>query len=458
MTQWNIHWHERDLRIHDNPALTEAAKGNLLPLFIYSPHEEKEWARGGASKWWLHHSLKELAAEYRALGRELIIRCGPVEKVMKEILSSLDVSGVYWNRRHEPHWAFRDQQISRFLEAENVKVVKEEGNYLVSPEAIYNQSGKPYAVFTPFSKAVLRHGGWRQPLPPIGEGVKSPLVSLPLEDLNLLPQLDWAKGFSSRWQPGRKGAMSHLAQFDEKVLAYRERRDFPADFGTSRLSPHLHFGELSPNEVWQFFDGKGEKAEPYMRQLLWREFGNSFLFHTPLATHEPWKKNFAHFPWEEDGAALWAWQKGMTGYPIVDAGMRELWQTGWMHNRVRMIVGSFLVKDLFIPWQEGAKWFWDTLVDADLANNTLGWQWIAGCGPDAAPYFRIFNPVLQSQKFDPDGQYIRRWIPELKSVPKKWIHAPWEMPLAAPDYSPPIVDHGEARKKALASYQKIKGE
>lgn len=456
MNGWNIIWHYRDLRIEDNPALKKAALGKVLPLFIFCPKEEEPWSRGAASNWWLHQSLQELSKQYKKLGIHLVIRSGPSSEVLEQIISEIPITGVYWNRRYEPTLQARDKKIAKNLQTINIPVCQFDGNYLINPSEILNKAGKPYSVFTPFSKTVLEIHPWRDPLPTVEIDSCHNIKSEKIENLKLLPEHSWADQFSDRWTPGRNGALKHLEIFQMKVDKYSSLRDIPSIYGTSRLSPHLHFGEISPHEIWKALEHKSKDFSPFLRQLIWREFGNYFLFHSPQACDHSWKMKFANFPWEKNKKSLHAWQNGMTGYPIVDAGMRELWQTGWMHNRVRMIVGSFLVKDLFIHWTEGARWFWSTLVDADLANNTLGWQWISGCGPDAAPYFRIFNPVLQGKKFDPDGIYVRRWVPELANIPNKWIHSPWEAPTPPMDYPPPIINHSESRKKALALYQKIK--
>lgn len=456
MSGWNIVWHYRDLRIEDNPALNAASTGKILPLYIYSPKEEGRWVPGAASNWWLHHSLQELSRQYKELGSRLIIRTGSAMEVLEQLASEISIEAIYWNYRYEPELRRRDKRVMSKLQAKGTSVHCFEGNYLVTPSEILNKSRKPYSVFTPFSKTVMELCLWRDPLPLPEFSGHSRVKSERIENLELLPTRNWADSFSEQWSPGRDGATKNLKAFKEAVDAYEQQRNIPSLAGTSQLSPHLHFGEVSPHEVWKAIEHKSKDRLPFLRQLIWREFGNYFLFHSPTGTDFSWKRKFDDFPWEKNKQALVAWQKGMTGYPIVDAGMRELWQTGWMHNRVRMIVGSFLVKDLFIHWIKGARWFWDTLVDADLANNTLGWQWIAGSGPDAAPYFRIFNPVLQGKKFDPEGAYIRKWVPELVNVPKRWIHSPWESPEKALDYPPPIVDHSEARNKALAAYQRIK--
>jgi deoxyribodipyrimidine photo-lyase len=459
MTKWNIIWHYRDLRIEDNPALSAAASlENVLPLYVHCPKEEGSWSCGEASNWWLHHSLQELSNQYSKLGSRLIIRTGPSIEVFEKLASEISIGAVYWNYRYEPGLRSRDNQVISKLKERGVLVNRFEGNYLVTPKEILNKMGNPYSVFTPFSKKVIEERLWRDPLPLPSFSCRSCIESEKIENLNLLSVLNWDKGFSKIWSPGRKGAIKNLQAFKKKVDMYEEKRNIPSLAGTSQLSTNLHFGEISPHEIWKSIEVKSKNSQIFLRQLVWREFGNYFIFHSPTATDFSWKRKFDDFPWEKNQKAFLAWKKGMTGYPIVDAGMRELRKTGWMHNRVRMIVGSFLVKDLFIHWFEGARYFWDTLVDANLANNTLGWQWIAGSGPDAAPYFRIFNPILQGKKFDPEGIYIRKWVPELADIPKKWIHTPWEITEKSFGYPLPIVEHSKARKKALLSYNKIKNQ
>jgi deoxyribodipyrimidine photo-lyase len=339
------------------------------------------------------------------------------------------------------------------------------GRLLFEPEMLVKQDGTPYRVFTPFWKAALAQPGPREPRPAPGEWpAAARLPSDSLEDWRLLPSTpDWAAEFRQAWCPGEHGAAQALEQFlEERVAAYKDDRDRPDRPGTSRLSAHLRWGEISPRRVWhvaqaqavQTRQAKGTDA--FLRELGWREFSSHLLYQFPKLPTEPLRPEFAAFPWQDDEQALVRWQQGLTGYPIVDAGMRELWTTGWMHNRVRMIVASFLVKDLLLPWQRGEAWFWDTLVDADLANNSASWQWVAGCGADAAPFFRVFNPTLQGQKFDPEGAYVRRWIPELEGIPDKSVHTPWLARHAGTEYPEPMVDHAAARKRALEAFQKLK--
>jgi deoxyribodipyrimidine photo-lyase len=428
-----IVWFRRDLRLADNPALSAAlATGRpVVPLYIWAPEEEAPWAPGAASRWWLHHSLLALETSLRKAGAELVLRQGGSLDTLRAVMRETAATEVYWNRLYEPAVIARDKTIKAALAAKTFNA-----NLLHEPWTIATQQEKPYQVFTPFYKACQFHGDPGRPLP---AAQKVPtLGKRPFSDfqpLELLPRLNWADGFSAHWTPGEAGAAAKLAAFE--VESYSTERDRPDHEGTSRLSPHLHFGEVSPRQIWWAIrDSKRPNPETYLRQLIWREFAHHLLYHFPHTPTEPLRSEFRAFPWADNPAHLKAWQRGRTGYPIVDAGMNELWATGWMHNRVRMIVASFLVKDLMLPWQAGAAWFWDTLVDADLANNTLGWQWTAGCGADAAPYFRVFNPGLQAAKFDPDGVYQKQW--------------------AATSPCPPIVDHATARDEALAAYAELK--
>ena len=422
MQSTSLVWFRLDLRLRDNPALEAAAKlGEIVPVFIWAPEEEGAWPPGAASRWWLHHSLKALTKD---LG-SLVIRRGPSLDALRQLVKETGATSVFWNRRYEPALIARDTKVKQALLADGLKVESFNSALLFEPWEIKTGSGGPYQVFTPFYRACVAKGVKTETLKPLRPDVAG-AKSLDLDDLGLLPKLDWAKGFD--WQPGEAGAHKLLKGFRDEN--YSKLRDLPATGGTSRLSPHLHFGEISPRQVWV-----ATSHEPYRRQLIWREFAHHLLYHFPHTPEKPLRTKFESFPWVRDSKAIKAWQRGRTGFPLVDAGMRELWTTGWMHNRVRMVTASFLVKDLLISWQEGARWFWDTLVDADLANNTLGWQWVAGCGADAAPYFRIFNPASQAEKFDPDGEYIRRWV---------------KQPVA------PIVDHNVARQRALEALAKTK--
>jgi len=470
-----IHWFRRDLRLADNAGfLAAATAGPVVPVFIWAPEEEGDWPLGAASRWWLHHSLASLARSLEARGAGLVLRRGSSVSELLAVARETGAEIVHFERCYEPAGFTRDTEVDRELAAAGLAIRVFDGALLTDPARVRTKEGKPFRVFTPFWRAAAATVPAAKPAAPpasIQALAKAP-SSLALADLDLLPRVDWAAGFRECWQPGEEGAVKALrAWIGEPVRAYPDARDHPAIPGTSRISPHLHFGEIAVRTVWSTLlkqrsrDPGSEAIDVYLRQLGWRDFAYHVLFsfpHTPIVALDP---GMEWFPWGSDSAALAAWQRGRTGYPIVDAGMRELWATGWMHNRVRMIVASFLVKDLLLDWRYGARWFWDTLVDADLANNTLGWQWAAGCGADAAPYFRVFNPVLQGEKFDTDGAYVRRWVPELAKLGAKWIHAPWlapplELARAGVDlgrtYPRPIVDHAEARSRALAALQRVK--
>ena len=486
----SILWFRLDLRLADNPALQAAIHrgGAVVPVFIHAPEEESPWEPGGASRWWLHQSLAALDACLRAAGSRLVIRQGPSLATLQNLVKETGARAVFWNRRYEPAVSARDQKIKDALRAEGVGVESSNGGLLNEPWTIQNQSGKPFQVFTPFWRNCLARPAPAEPAPAPGR-ISAPARwpgSLALDTLALEPKIKWAEGMRAAWHPGASGAKAQLQRFlNDAVLHYNTARNRPDLAGTSRLSPHLHFGELSPRQVWHAVAAAARRREEsavakphlpnsgaadwrssqFLTEIGWREFAHHLLHHFPHTPTEPLRADFKKFPWRKDAAWLAAWQKGATGYPIVDAGMRELWTTGWMHNRARMIVASFLVKDLLLAWQDGARWFWDTLVDADLAQNTLGWQWTAGCGADAAPYFRVFNPMTQGEKFDPGGAYVRQWCPELARLPDRWLHRPWE---ASPDilsaanvelgrsYPEPIVRHAIAREVALEAFAKIK--
>jgi len=427
-------WLRRDLRLADNPALFAAcaAAVPVVPVFVWSPQEEHPWEPGAASRWWLHHSLSAFLKS-----SPLVIRRGPVVATLKKVMHEAGAEQLFFNRAYTP----LDDEVLKCLPATPFQ-----GALLFEPLE------KPYQVFTPFYRACQKLEV-PKPLPVVKKTVWKKLESLSPSDLKLLPKINWDSGFD--WEVGEAAAQKSLKRFLKSVASrYLKERDFPATDGSSRLSPHLHFGEISPRQVWH----QAQRHEPFLRQIVWREFAIQLLIHFPKTPLHALKEKYEDFPWKKNSRLLSLWKKGETGYPIVDAGMRQLWKTGWMHNRVRMIVASFLVKDLLIPWQEGAKWFWDTLVDADLANNTLGWQWVAGCGADAAPFFRIFNPVLQGEKFDPKGDYVRKFVPELKKMPARWIHRPWEAPEELrpqkETYPEPLVDHVKARAEALTVYRR----
>ncbi|ARG97036.1 cryptochrome/photolyase family protein [Legionella micdadei] len=462
-------WFRQDLRLTDNPALFEACTRhkNIIPLYIL---DGKNSVLGQAQAWWLHHSLNSLKNSLNdKLGLKLVLRKGNPLEVILELVNTCSINAIYWNRCYEPLVIERDKRIKSSMQELGLEVLSFNGSLLHEPWTIKNKSGDYFKVFTPYWNAC------RQPLfpQPANEIINRPTgidtVSDKLNEWGLLPSLGWASQFPVFWTPGEEGAQQKLCHFIAHHLnGYKTNRNFPIKQATSRLSPHLHFGEINPWSILRAVElAKLDpncdlvSAEHFLSELGWREFSYYLLYHVPTLSYENFKKEFDAFPWHNDEQLLTCWQKGMTGYPIIDAGMRELWATGYMHNRVRMIAASFLTKGLFIDWRLGADWFLDTLVDADLANNSASWQWVAGCGADAAPYFRIFNPVLQSQKFDPDGSYIRRWVPELSSLKNEVIHAPWEAVNSAEIYGQtkyprPIVNHNEARAIAMAYYNQLK--
>lgn len=475
MTSTTIVWFRQDLRIEDHPALIAACqRGNVLPVYIHGTDGEASWNLGGASKWWLHHSLESLAKDLATIGLHLTIRTGKALDVLNQLITETGATAVYWSRRYEPASIERDTIVKNKLLSKKIEAQSFNASLMYEPWTIANKQGKPFQVFTPFWKnCTSGESGPALPLP-IPDKATCPknVATLSIDDLKLLPRIHWDEGIIQTWKPGTINAKVHLSRFLKgPILEYHDARDLPAIEGISRLSPYLHFGEISPRMIWhtvlKAYAGREKEVECYLRQLGWREFAHHLLFHFPHTPEMPLRNDFMDFPWKESKAHLHAWQKGLTGYPFVDAGMRQLWHTGWMHNRVRMVVGSFLVKDLLLSWTHGAKWFWDTLVDADLANNTLGWQWVGGCGADAAPYFRVFNPITQGEKFDPEGSYVRQWVPELADVPNKWIHRPWEAPelvlrgagvTLGKTYPKPIVDHAKARVEALQAFSSIRNQ
>ena len=473
-TKPTILWLRQDLRLHDNPALHwAAARGAVVPVYIFDTALPASAKMGGASRWWLHHALTDLANAFQKIGGTLILRQGDPEKIIRELIRETGADAVTWNRCYEPHAIARDTRIKSALQEQSVEVASHNGSLLVEPWVVKTKTGTPFKVYTPFSKACMGMD-FGKPVPAPAKLTLSPsIASDALNNWALLPTApDWSGGMVAAWQPTVKAANELLDEFINTLLAdYKTARDRPDKTATSRLSPYLHFGQISPRAVWQRITTalaqhpeQSAGGECYMRELLWREFSYHLLYQFPQLPTKPFNPRFAAFPWRDDDAALHAWQRGQTGYPIVDAGMRQLWQTGWMHNRVRMVVASFLVKHLLIPWQAGEAWFWDTLVDADLASNAASWQWVAGCGADAAPYFRIFNPMMQGEKFDPDGNYVRQFVPELAKLDAEYIHAPWEAPpdvlhragvVLGKNYPAPIVDHAAARARALAALKEI---
>ena len=493
-------WLRRDLRLADNPALQRAlveARSDdhaLLPAFVWEPNARRRWAPGAAARWWLWHTLESLEHDLRAHGSRLALAQGDPVTTVPELARSAGATIVVWATGLEPREQEDDELVSAALRTAGVEPIVVPGaDLLHDPAAVRTREGRPYTVFTPYWRACLGRPAPQAPLPapealPPAPPEPAGLALAALRETAVRP---WATGFGAVWQPGEPGAKAVLDAFAGGALSgYAADRDRPDLAGTSRLSPHLHWGELSARQVWQAVSGelaeagldveaavgpptwddeqapgRRRSAGAFLRQLGWREFGHHLLRHFPETPERPLHERFAAFPWRDDQAGLEAWQRGLTGYPFVDAGMRELWATGWMHNRARLVAASFLVKHLLLPWRNGEAWFWDTLVDADLASNALGWQWVAGCGADAAPYFRIFNPVTQGRRYDPDGAYVRRWIPEIARLPAAHIHAPWLAPAEVlaqagvtlgETYPAPIVDHGEARSRALAAYDVVK--
>ncbi|MEM1089235.1 MAG: deoxyribodipyrimidine photo-lyase [Pseudomonadota bacterium] len=473
-----ICWFFNDLRLSDHAALAAAAElGLVLPIYIRDRAAAGTWQEGGASRWWLHHSLDDLARRIREQGGRLVLADGAAEEILESVVEATGAQAIFFSRAYEP-WAAEQQRRVHALLGERLSVKRFPGRLLLEPEQVRTNDGRPYKVFTPFWRASLAQIGDRaaREMPDQLDWYQGDNVaSDDLAAWALLPtKPDWAGGLRESWQPGEAGAHERLRDFVTHAADdYAEGRDRPGKDHTSRLSPHLHFGEISPNQVWQalkmaagFGEVSGQASDAYLRELGWRDFSYHLLTLFPELPEANFRDQFDRFPWRSDNTELERWQRGQTGYPLVDAGMRQLWHTGWMHNRVRMVVGSFLVKHLRQHWRAGEDWFWDTLVDADLASNAASWQWVAGSGADAAPYFRIFNPMSQGEKFDPDGAYVRRWVPELAKVPQKFLNRPWEAPVEilrqagvelGKDYPNPIVDHRTAREAALAAFQESKG-
>jgi len=472
MSKVALIWFRNDLRLSDNMAVAWAVKHGyeILP-FVHYEAESDIWALGGASKWWLYHALEDFQQQVNALGGSVIYGDSQNSDFssLDAVIAQNQVEAVLWNRLYEPESIKRDTFIKERLKAKGLHVQSFNSNILFDPVKVRNKSGSPFKVFTPFWKALrevdipmstdvdLNTVQWKKT--DQQEGIKA---------YDLLPKIPWDQGFTEYWNPTRGGALECLNKFvPTNAELYPDNRDRPDLEGTSRLSPYLHFGQIGPRETLQALRALQSPVveDGIVRQLFWREFANHLLYHFPHSPTQPLYEKYKLFPWDEDEALLKAWQKGQTGYPIVDAAMRELWHTGWMHNRARMIVGSVLVKHLLQPWQAGAAWFWDTLVDANLANNTMGWQWIAGSGADGAPYFRVFNPITQGQKFDKTGDYVRKWCPELANLPNKYLHCPFDAPplelVAAgvtlgKTYPHPIVDHATGRQRALDAFATFK--
>lgn len=469
-----IHWFRDDLRLADNPALAAAhATGRPLVLaYILDEESRESRSLGGASRWWLDKSLRALGERIGAKGGALVLRSGPAETAIAKLVAETGAHAVYWTRRYGPARRI-DERIKAALKKDGVEAHSFNGALLAEPFALKTGSGGAFKVFTPFWKALQASIEIPPPSPePRAFPAAPQIVSDALDSWNLHPSMpDWSGGLAQMWTPGELGARKRMRDFMAGPIAgYADGRNIPSQASTSRLSPHLRFGEISPHQVWRAAQHAAEagqapvdQVQKFLSEIAWRDFSYHLLYHDPDMGRLSWRRQFEQVDWRMGSKAeLEAWRRGRTGYPIIDAGMRELWATGWMHNRVRMIVASFFAKDLLVHWRKGEEWFWDTLVDADEANNANGWQWTAGTGADAAPYFRVFNPVLQGEKFDPAGDYVRSWVPELAKLAPKWIHRPWEAPVEAlgsagvtlgKTYPLPIIDHDFARKRALETYK-----
>ena len=469
-----ILWFRKDLRLGDNSALKAAIERGLpvIPTFIWSPDEAGDWGPGAASKWWLHQALKSLSEALKDKGGEIVLREGDSLGQLRDIIEKTGAKRVYWNRRYESPQRELDASIKRQLRDDGIEVESFNSSLLNEPHTAATGGGNPYKVYTPYWKKVKD-----RPIEPIAEpdfdSLKFPDTypqTVTLDSLGLLTHRHWHRKFDPHWVVSEAAALERLEKFlSQPVKSYNQARDIPSEDGTSSISPYLHWGLIGPRQVMHALKAKcdlgKEGPQVYAKEIYWREFAYNVLYHFPKTPAAPLHEKYADFPWQPDANALKRWQRGQTGYPIVDAGMRQLYATGWMHNRVRMVVSSLLVKHLLQDWREGARWFWDTLVDADLASNTLGWQWSAGCGADAAPYFRVFNPITQGKKFDPEGDYVKRWVPELSNLTPKYIHEPWKasepelesfgLDLGI-DYPKPIIEHSLGRKRALEALATLK--
>ena len=468
-----IMWFRQDLRLSDNPALKYAVETGkpVVALYIHDEISPDIRPMGAAQKWWLHHSLASLGKSLGKLGNKLILRSGGAGDVISKLAEQVDASAICWNRRYGDGEQAVDAEIKRNFKDKGLEAKSFAGHLMHEPSLVRTGSDKPYRVYTPFWKKFNEKGPPRHPFmaPKAFESYSGDIHSDSLEDWSFLPtKPNWATQIADEWTPGESAAYERANIFlKDNLRAYDSARDQPGPDRTSKLSPYLRFGEISPYTLWHecysnSHTAEGKPREIWAKELVWREFSYHLLQEWPHLRNENFNTKFDAFPWDKNQTALTAWKTGQTGYPIVDAGMRQLWQTGWMHNRVRMIVGSFLVKHLLIDWREGEKWFWDTLLDADPASNPAQWQWVAGTGADAAPYFRIFNPILQAEKFDKDGSYIKKYVPELAKLPVKFLPAPWDAPkgelqmagiVLGETYPYPIVDHKKARERALAALQ-----
>lgn len=453
-----------DLRLGDNRALTAASRSGkpIVACFVLDEESKGMRALGGARRWWLHHSLEQLSDALEKKDVRLVLRRGAMAPTVAKLAEETGSDLVLWNRRYEPAARTADEAMRDRLQKADVHWEDFDGQLLHEPDALQTSSGGYYKVYTPFWRALTDAIEPRDPLPAPKtlDGFRKKVKSEKLADWKLLPTgPDWAGGLRDTWTPGEKGAHAKLGHFlDSAASGYERGRDMPGEEATSRLSPHLCHGEITPFQIWHATkSARSSGIATFHKEVVWREFCWHLLFHNRDLHRDNFNSDFDRFPWRTDKKALKAWQAGRTGYPIVDAGMRQLWQTGWMHNRIRMVTASFLVKHLLLDWRKGEEWFWDTLVDADAANNPANWQWVAGSGADASPYFRIFNPILQGEKFDRNGAYVETFVPEIACLKKKTIHKPWEAQQDGFDlgktYPSPIIDHREGRERALAAYK-----
>jgi deoxyribodipyrimidine photo-lyase len=466
----SIFWFRQDLRLTDNPALTAAATNSaILPIYILDDLAPTKFSLGDCSKAWLYYALQSLN---KFLDNKLNYYLGDPSDIIIKLIRQYNIKQVFINRCYEPWYLHQEKQLAKKLASLQVELLVYNGNYLWDPQQILKDDGSYYKVYSAYKrKACL--------LTPEEPWAKPKNISvltdknnkIKLDDFNLLTNESWEHKVINNWQIGEQHAWHKLQHFIRDALAdYKRGRDYPALNHTSKLSPYLHFGEISPRQIWHVVMADNATKTPnkdtehFISELIWREFSCYLLYHFPGLARDNFQPKFNQFPWRHNKKYLTAWQRGQTGYPIIDAGMRQLWQTGYMHNRVRMIVASFLVKNLFIHWHAGRDWFWDCLVDADLANNSAGWQWVAGCGADAAPYFRIFNPITQGEKFDPDGEYTRKFVPELQNLPNKYLFKPWQASaeilrqagiILGSTYPKPIIDLAESRELALSAYKKL---
>ncbi|MEO0816703.1 MAG: deoxyribodipyrimidine photo-lyase [Pseudomonadota bacterium] len=472
-------WFREDLRLEDNPALSAAVatRAPVVCVYVYENKERGPRPLGGASKWWLHQSLAALTKSIADIGGQLILRSGDPGDILRSIANEIGVCAVFWNRRYDADGIAIDTSLKASLKSDGLDVVSHNGRLLTEPWDVKTGGGGYYKVFTPYWKSVRANYNAPEHLAAPSALADLGLDAEPLENWDLLPTSpNWAAEFPDTWNPGEAGASARLTRWlDGPIDAYDDARNRPdIEMSTSGLSPHLRWGEISPVAIWRAvreridrgqFASDDASAMTFLSEIVWREFSYVLLFHNPELATENYNHDFRHMPWRDSDTDYRLWCTGQTGFPIVDAGMRQLWSTGWMHNRVRMIVGSFLTKHLLLPWQKGEDWFWDTLLDADPASNAASWQWVAGSGADAAPYFRVFNPITQGSKFDETGAYVRKWCPELAGLPLKYLHSPWEAPkrvlddagvTLGEDYPNPMIDHKDGRQRALDAYDTLK--